>query len=43
MAKDVTSVLATVVAEQRGLLLSEASTIIKEMRSANKFQEDAWS
>ncbi|KAI1621295.1 NADPH cytochrome P450 oxidoreductase [Exophiala viscosa] len=43
MAKDVSNLLEGIIAEQRGLLLVEACSIVKEMRSANKLQEDAWS
>lgn len=43
MAKDVNILLESLIAEKRGLPLAEGVAIVKAMRAANKYQEDAWS
>ena len=43
MAREVNEVLATIIAEQRGVERGRAEEIVKGMRSANQYQEDVWS
>jgi NADPH-ferrihemoprotein reductase len=43
MARDVNILLEHLVAEERGLPLSEGVAVVKKMRAANQYQEDAWS
>lgn len=43
MAREVNTVLAQIVAEQRGLPEAKAEEIVKAMRSSNTYQEDVWS
>ncbi|SPN99621.1 probable NADPH--hemoprotein reductase; NADPH--cytochrome P450 reductase [Cephalotrichum gorgonifer] len=43
MAREVHATLIQIVAEQRGLSEAKAEEIIKNMRSANRYQEDVWS
>ncbi|RYP16436.1 hypothetical protein DL765_005113 [Monosporascus sp. GIB2] len=43
MAREVNTVLAQVIAEQRGIPESKAEEIVKNMRAANQYQEDVWS
>ncbi|ORY65307.1 NADPH-cytochrome P450 reductase [Pseudomassariella vexata] len=43
MAREVNTVLAQIIAEQRGIPETKAEEIVKNMRSANQYQEDVWS
>ncbi|RYP72217.1 hypothetical protein DL771_004347 [Monosporascus sp. 5C6A] len=43
MAREVNTVLAQIIAEQRGIPESRAEEIVKNMRAANQYQEDVWS
>jgi len=43
MAREVNTVLAQIISEQRGIPESKAEEIVKGMRSANQYQEDVWS
>ncbi|EXJ63264.1 NADPH-ferrihemoprotein reductase [Cladophialophora psammophila CBS 110553] len=43
MAKNVSGLLQHILSEQRAVSLAEAAAIIKQMRAANPYQEDAWS
>lgn len=43
MAREVNTVLAQIIAEQRGITESKAEEIVKNMRAANQYQEDVWS
>lgn len=43
MAREVNTVLAKIIAEQRGIPEEKAEEIVKSMRSANQYQEDVWS
>ena len=43
MAREVSAVLAQIIAEQRGLPAAQAEEIVKAMRSSSQYQEDVWS
>lgn len=43
MAREVSAVLAQIIAEQRGVPAAKAEEIVKAMRSSNQYQEDVWS
>jgi len=43
MAREVNTVLAKIMSEQRDIPESKAEEIVKSMRSANQYQEDVWS
>ncbi len=43
MAREVNSLLAKIIAEQRGLPESKGEDVVKAMRAANQYQEDVWS
>ena len=43
MAREVSTVLAQVVSEQRGIPLEKAEDVVKNMRSSGQYQEDVWS
>lgn len=43
MAKEVSHLLENILSEQRSIPLVEAAAITKRMRTANQYQEDAWS
>lgn len=43
MAREVNTVLAQIIAQQRGLPESKGEEIVKAMRSSNTYQEDVWS
>ncbi|PBP25632.1 cytochrome P450 oxidoreductase [Diplocarpon rosae] len=43
MAREVNTVLAKIMTEQRGIAESKAEEVVKSMRSANQYQEDVWS
>ncbi|KAI1409604.1 NADPH-cytochrome P450 reductase [Hypoxylon sp. FL1857] len=43
MAREVNTVLAQIIAEQRGISETKAEDIVKNMRAANQYQEDVWS
>lgn len=43
MAREVNTVLAQIIAEQRGIPESKAEDIVKAMRNSNAYQEDVWS
>lgn len=43
MAREVSTALAKIIAEQRGLPKEKAEEIVKNMRSSNQYQEDVWS
>ncbi|KAI0387847.1 NADPH-cytochrome P450 reductase [Hypomontagnella monticulosa] len=43
MAREVNTVLAQIIAEQRGMSEAKAEEIVKNMRASNQYQEDVWS
>jgi len=43
MAREVNSLLAQVISEQRGIPESKGEDIVKQMRASNQYQEDVWS
>ncbi|KAI0840991.1 NADPH-cytochrome P450 reductase [Hypoxylon sp. FL0890] len=43
MAREVNTVLAQIIAEQRSISETKAEEIVKNMRAANQYQEDVWS
>jgi len=43
MAREVNSLLAQIIAEQRGIPESKGEEVVKAMRDANQYQEDVWS
>ncbi|RYP26120.1 hypothetical protein DL767_008160 [Monosporascus sp. MG133] len=43
MAREVNTVVAQIIAEQRGIPESKGEEIVKNMRAANQYQEDVWS
>jgi NADPH-ferrihemoprotein reductase len=43
MAREVNTVLGQIISEQRGIPEAKAEEIVKNMRSANQYQEDVWS
>ncbi|KAI2628374.1 NADPH-cytochrome P450 reductase [Xylaria nigripes] len=43
MAREVNTVLGQIIAKQRGLPESKGEEIVKNMRTANQYQEDVWS
>ncbi|KAF1985067.1 hypothetical protein K402DRAFT_405535 [Aulographum hederae CBS 113979] len=43
MAREVNTLLAQVIAEQRGVPESKGEEIVKSMRASNQYQEDVWS
>ncbi|KFY68501.1 hypothetical protein V496_01023 [Pseudogymnoascus sp. VKM F-4515 (FW-2607)] len=43
MAKDVNTLLESLIADERGLSPAEGIAIVKSMRAAKQYQEDAWS
>ncbi|EON98957.1 putative nadph-cytochrome p450 reductase protein [Phaeoacremonium minimum UCRPA7] len=43
MAREVNTVLAQILSEQRGISEAKAEEIVKNMRAANQYQEDVWS
>ncbi|KAH0835082.1 hypothetical protein AYO21_09735 [Fonsecaea monophora] len=43
MAKDVSSLLEQIISERRAVPPAEAAAVVKQMRAANQYQEDAWS
>ncbi|KAK3353094.1 NADPH-cytochrome P450 reductase [Lasiosphaeria hispida] len=43
MAREVNTVLAQILSEQRGIPDTKAEEIVKNMRAANQYQEDVWS
>lgn len=43
MAREVSSVLGQLIAEQRGVPKQKGEEIVKSMRAANQYQEDVWS
>lgn len=43
MAREVNTVLAQIVAEQRGVPESKGEEVVKAMRASNQYQEDVWS
>ncbi|KAM7189705.1 hypothetical protein V8F20_010045 [Naviculisporaceae sp. PSN 640] len=43
MAREVNTVLAQIIAEQRGIPEAKAEEIVKNMRASNQYQEDVWS
>ncbi|KAI1850059.1 hypothetical protein JX265_003433 [Neoarthrinium moseri] len=43
MAREVNTVLAQIIAEQRGVSEAKGEEIVKNMRAANQYQEDVWS
>ncbi|KAI1030063.1 hypothetical protein LB504_010362 [Fusarium proliferatum] len=42
MAKDVGYTLAEIIAQGRGVGLTEAKAVLKDMRAENRYQEDVW-
>ncbi|KAI0594055.1 NADPH-cytochrome P450 reductase [Biscogniauxia sp. FL1348] len=43
MAREVNTVLAQIIAEQRGIPEAKAEEMVKNMRASNQYQEDVWS
>ncbi len=43
MAREVSAVLAQIIAEQRGVPAAKAEELVKAMRASNQYQEDVWS
>ncbi|OTB20002.1 hypothetical protein K445DRAFT_52495 [Daldinia sp. EC12] len=43
MAREVNTVLAQIISEQRGIPEAKAEEIVKNMRATNQYQEDVWS
>lgn len=43
MAREVNTILAQIISEQRGITESKAEEIVKAMRTSNTYQEDVWS
>ncbi|KAI1083419.1 NADPH-cytochrome P450 reductase [Whalleya microplaca] len=43
MAREVNTVLAQILAENRGITEAKAEEIVKNMRASNQYQEDVWS
>ncbi|RDW69543.1 NADPH--cytochrome P450 reductase [Coleophoma cylindrospora] len=43
MAREVNTMLAKIMSEERGIPETKAEEIVKSMRSANQYQEDVWS
>lgn len=43
MAREVNTVLAQIISEQRGVPESKGEEIVKAMRANNSYQEDVWS
>ncbi|KAK7956258.1 NADPH-cytochrome P450 reductase [Apiospora aurea] len=43
MAREVNTVLAQIISEQRGIPEAKAEEIVKNMRASNQYQEDVWS
>ncbi|KAI0132505.1 NADPH-cytochrome P450 reductase [Xylariales sp. AK1849] len=43
MAREVNTILAQILAEQRGISEAKAEEVVKNMRAANQYQEDVWS
>ncbi|KAK5660215.1 hypothetical protein OQA88_12749 [Cercophora sp. LCS_1] len=43
MAREVNTVLAQILAEERGIPETKAEEIVKNMRASNQYQEDVWS
>lgn len=43
MAREVNTLLAKIISEQRGVPEQKAEDIVKAMRASNQYQEDVWS
>ncbi|KAK1759390.1 hypothetical protein QBC47DRAFT_104774 [Echria macrotheca] len=43
MAREVNTVLAQIISEERGIPEAKAEEIVKNMRASNQYQEDVWS
>jgi len=43
MAREVNTILAQIISEQRGIPETKAEEIVKAMRTSNTYQEDVWS
>lgn len=43
MAREVTTVLGQIIADQRNITPEKGEEIVKNMRSSNAYQEDVWS
>ncbi|KAK8105411.1 NADPH--cytochrome P450 reductase [Apiospora kogelbergensis] len=43
MAREVNTMLAQIISEQRGIPEAKAEEIVKNMRASNQYQEDVWS
>lgn len=43
MAREVSTKLGQIIAEQRGVSVEKGEEIVKSMRSSNQYQEDVWS
>lgn len=43
MAREVSAVLAQIIAERRGVPAAKAEELVKAMRASNQYQEDVWS
>ena len=43
MAREVSTVLGQIIAEQRGVPAAKGEEVVKAMRSSNQYQEDVWS
>ncbi len=43
MAREVSAVLAQIIAQQRGVSEAKGEEVVKAMRASNTYQEDVWS
>ena len=43
MAREVSTKLAKVISEQRGISIERGEDVVKSMRASNQYQEDVWS
>jgi len=43
MAREVNSLLAQIISQERSVPESRAEEIVKQMRASNQYQEDVWS
>jgi NADPH-ferrihemoprotein reductase len=43
MARDVSSLLGQIIAQERGISESKGEEIVKQMRASGQYQEDVWS
>lgn len=43
MAREVNTILAQIVAQQRGVSEAKGEELVKQMRTSGQYQEDVWS